>query len=327
MAKKITWFCFCMLFFVLFLVSGCNSSKGKTINIVNAGISMEVPENMVIVFTNQKTFDYSGLKIPSVSIDGISKDQKTVMNIKSFPFPASDYIDQYRSAFKGDNIIEIKYDYKKLKVKKDSLFDAIYESKAVLKTDKGKKDSYVYLVSFKNKIGCLVVQFTGDKGSKFRHFVESIALIKVDNFKVNENGKKQPYDNLKAIRLEEGLVIPVPADYEIKNRMSPKTGTYYINLYGKKNDAIYLCITEYEPLPLSKNRWSMANAMEIVKVLDEKGNFIVHNINNSHLYYLNSAIKQVQLKDGKTVYVRLDYLDKNNDQEFFKKVFDGIVAK
>ena len=31
---------------------------------------------MVIVYTNQRTFDYNGLTIPSLSIDGISKDQK-----------------------------------------------------------------------------------------------------------------------------------------------------------------------------------------------------------------------------------------------------------
>ena len=62
------------------------------------------------------------------------------------------------------------------------------------------------------------------------------------------------------------------------------------------------------PLPLSKNRWSMPNATEIIKVLeidDNWGNFIVHNINNSHLYYLNSNIKELKLKNGKTVYVEL----------------------
>ena len=73
----------------------------------------------------------------------------------------------------------------------------------------------------------------------------------------------------------------------------------------------------------------MPNATEIIKVLDannDRGNFIVHNINNSHLYYLNSDIKELKLKNGKTVYVRLDYLDKNNNKEYFKQIFNGIVV-
>lgn len=314
-----------LLLLCVILVAGC-SSKEKTIAIVNAGISMEIPNNMVVVYTNQKTFDYNGLRIPSISVDGVSEDQKTVMNIKSFPFSATDYINQYRSAFKGDNISEIKYDYKKLKIKKNGIFAAIYESKAVLETEKGKKESYVYLVSFKEKLGSLVVQFTGNKGKNYRKFIESIVLIKVDETQVKPNEKKQSYDNLKRILLEDGLVIHMPSNYEVKNRISPVTGTYYLNMFGDKNDAIYLCVTEHKPLPLSKNRWSMANAMEIIQVLDEKGSFIVHNINNSHLYYLNSAVKEVKLANGKTVYVRVDYLDKNNDKEFFSQVLNGVGA-
>lgn len=323
------------LFFIIFFIlsislfTGC-SNKAKDITIVNMGISMSIPENMIVVYTNQKTFDYNGLTIPSVSVDGISKDQKTVMNIKSFPFPPSDYINQYRSAFKSDNLLEIKYDYKKLKLPKNSIFENIYESKAILKTDKGKKESYVYLVSFKDKVGSLVLQFTGDKGQKYKKYIDSINRIKVTDFQVKSTGSKQSYENLRKIQLNDGLILQVPKNYEIKNRVSPATGTYYLNLYGNKNDAIYICITENEPLPLSKNRWSMTNATEIIKVLetdDNWGNFIVHNINNSHLYYLNSNIKKLKLKDGKTVYVRLDYLDKNNDKEFFKKVFGDIAVQ
>jgi hypothetical protein len=294
------------------------------------GISMSVPKNMIVVYTNQKTFNYNGLTIPSVSIDGISNDQETVMNIKSFPFPPSDYINQYRSAFKSDNILEIKYDYKKLKVPKNSVFQSIYESKAILKTDKGKKDSYVYLVSFKDKAGSLVIQFTGNKGQKYKNYIESVNLIKVSDFQIKSTGNKQTYENLRKIHLDEGLILQIPGNYEIKNRMSPATGTYYLNLYGNKNDAIYLCVTENKPLPLSKNRWSMANATEIIKVLeaaDNWGNFIVHNINNSHLYYLNSSIKELKLKNGKTIYVRLDYLDKNNDKKFFERIFEGIIVQ
>lgn len=323
------------LFFIIFFIlsislfTGC-SNKAKDITIVNMGISMSIPENMIVVYTNQKTFDYNGLTIPSVSIDGISKDKKTVMNIKSFPFPPSDYINQYRSVFKSDNLLEIKYDYKKLKLPKNSIFENIYESKAILKTDKGKKESYVYLVSFKDKVGSLVLQFTGNKGQKYKNYIESIKLIKISDFQVKSTGNKQTYSDVRKILLDEELVLQIPSNYEIKNRISPVTETYYLNLYGNKNDAIYLCITENKPLPLSKNRWSMANATEIIKVLetgDNWGNFIVHNINNSHLYYLNSDIKEVKLKNGKTVYVRLDYLDKNNDKEFFEKVLGGITVQ
>lgn len=323
------------LFFIIFFIlsislfTGC-SNKAKDITIVNMGISMSIPENMIVVYTNQKTFDYNGLTIPSVSIDGISKDQKTVMNIKSFPFPPSDYINQYRSAFKSNNLLEIKYDYKKLKLPKNSIFENIYESKAILKTDKGKKESYVYLVSFKDKAGSLVLQFTGDKGQKYKKYIDSIKRIKVTNFQVKSTDNKQSYENLRKIQLVDELLLQVPKNYEIKNRVSPATGTYYLNLYGDKNDAIYVCITENKPLPLSKNRWSMANATEIIKVLetnDNWGNFIVHNINNSHLYYLNSDIKELKLKDGKTVYVRFDYLDKNNDKEFFEKILKGITVQ
>lgn len=312
----------------IFILTGC-SVKLKNITIINMGISMKIPDNMVIVYTSQRTFDYNGLTIPSLSIDGISKDQKTVMNIKSFPFPPSDYINQYRSAFKGDNILEIKYDYKKLKVPKNSIFHSIYESKAILKTDKGKKDSYVYLVSFKDKAGCLVIQFTGNKGQKYKDYIDSIKLTRVNNFQVKSTADEQTYDNIKKFYLGNGLILQVPNTYEIKNRVSPVTGTYYLNLYGDKNDAIYICITENMPLPLSKNRWSMPNATEIIKVLDannDRGNFIVHNINNSHLYYLNSDIKELKLKNGKTVYVRLDYLDKNNNKEYFEQIFNGIVV-
>lgn len=311
------------------LLTGC-SDNAKSISVISMGISMNVPDNMIVVYTNQKTFDYNGLTIPSVSIDGVSKDQKTIMNIKSFPFPPSDYINQYRSAFKGDNILEIKYDYKKLKVPENSIFESIYESKAILKTDKGKKESYVYLVSFKNKAGSLVVQFTGNKGQKYTKYIESIKLIRVTDFQVKSTRNKQTYDNLKKLHLGNGLILQVPNSYELKNRVSPTTGTYYLNLYGDKNDAIYLCISENKPLSLSKNRWSMPNATEIVKVLDtrdNRGNFIVHNINNSHLYYLNSDIKELKLKNGRIVYVRLDYLDKNNDKEFFEQVFEGITVQ
>lgn len=311
-----------LLLFLLIALTGC-SSKDKNIAIINMGIKMNVPQNMVVVYTSQKTFDYNGLKIPSVSIDAISKDQKKVMNIKSFPFPPEDYIKQYRSAFKSENIVKIKYDYKKLKVKKDSIFDSIYESKAILKTDKGEKTSYVYLVSFKNKVGTIVIQFTGSKKDKIFKYVESITPIKMGNFEVKSTEKKQTYDNLKRILLENKIAIYVPSDYEVKNRISPVTRTYYISLFGSKNDAIYLCISEHKLIPLSKKHWSMTYAAEIVKVLDEKGNFIVHNINNSHLYYLNSCIKELKF-NNKTIYVRIDYLDKNNDKEFFNQIVEGI---
>lgn len=318
---------FVLFLILIFVLTGCSSNKGKKIIIIDMGISMNVPKNMIVVYANQKTFDYNGLTIPSVSVDGVSEDQKTVMNIKSFPFPATDYINQYRSAFKGSNIQEIKYDYKKCKVGKDSIIGSLYESKAILDTEDGKKDSYVYLLSFKDKAGSLVVQFTGDKGEKYKGYVESIALIKATDFEVKSTGNKQTFDNLKTVLLEKGLVFQIPKNYEIKNRVSPITGTYYLNLYGDKNDAVYLCVTEYEPLPLSKNRWSMANATEIVKVLEDKGNFVVHNINNNHLYYLNSDIKELKLKNGKTVYVRLDYLDKNNDKEFFNHILNTITVQ
>ena len=123
----------------IFILTGC-SVKLKNITIINMGISMKIPDNMVIVYTNQRTFDYNGLTIPSLSIDGISKDQKTVMNIKSFPFPPSDYINQYRSAFKGDNILEIKYDYKNLNSLK-TVFSRTYMSlKPYLKQIKEKRN-------------------------------------------------------------------------------------------------------------------------------------------------------------------------------------------
>jgi len=327
MKKRLFFILFIMVILVLVL-SGC-SNKAKNISVIDMGISMNVPKKMIIVYTNQKTFNYNGLTIPSVSIDGVTKDQKTVMNIKSFPFPATDYINQYRSAFNGKNI-SVKYDYKKIKVSKNSVLKDIYESKAVIETEKGKKDSYVYLVSFKNKIGCLVIRFTGDKSKKYRNYIESIKLTNIKNFNVKSTSEKQSYSNLKNIPIKQELTIQVPNNYEVKNRISPITGTYYINFYGTKNDAIYICVTDHKPIPLSKNRWSMANATEIVKVLktnNNLGNFIVHNINNSHLYYLNSDIKELKLKNGKAVYIRLDYLDKNNDKEFFKKVFGGISAK
>ena len=131
-------------------------------------------------------------------------------------------------------------------------------------------------------------QYTGNNESKFKKSATSIKLIDTKKFNVKKTGKSKVLPTLKGQVIK--LNLSIPSVYEIKEDiLYPKYLLY--NLFGKLNDAIYLCISDIKPLPVTKSRWSMANATEIVKhngsnnISDE---FIVHN-NNSHLYYLNTG--------------------------------------
>ncbi|QUH22093.1 hypothetical protein [Alkaliphilus sp. B6464] len=311
------------------ILSGC-SYRNKNIKIIDMGISLKMPKDFLVIYNNQKTFDYNGKKVPSLSIYALSNKDKTNINIKTFPFPASDYMQHYRSAFKSTNIKEIKYDYKPVKVSKNSPLKTLHKSKATISTDDGDKTSYSYVISFKNRNGTLVVQMTGNQSSKINSIINSIRLLKPINPKINSTGVKQKYSDLKSIHLYKDINLKVPNNFEIKERPSPIVEAMYYNLFGNKNDALYIYVSTIKPIPIVKSKWSMANATEVVKFLDSEKDietFIIHNINNSHFYYLNSLTKEFTLQNGEKVYVRLDYTDKNNDKDFARKVFESITIK
>ena len=161
--KKIT-IMLLIIFYMIVLLTGC--SNDKEVQIIDMGISLKIPDDIIILSNNQKTFDYNGNKVPSLSVYGISEDKKTTINIMTFPFPPKDYINHYKSAFKGSSIKDIKYDFKTLKVPKNSPLNSINESKAIISTDEGNKTSYVYTLNFKNRNGSLIIQITGDNSKK-----------------------------------------------------------------------------------------------------------------------------------------------------------------
>lgn len=302
----------------------------KTINSVDMGISISVPKNMLITYNNQRTFDYNKAKVPSISLDAASTNGKKMISIKTFPFPASDYMKHYKSAFTGNNIINIDYDYKEVKVSKKSPIKSLYESKATIQTDKGKKTVYSYVVSFKNRNGSLIIQFTGLGKFESRSLIKSINLTKPTSLNVVSKDNKDVFTNLKEFDIYKNVSLKVPSNFENKSRVSILTSSVYTNLYGKKNNALYVCVSTNKPLPISQSRWSMANGIEVVKVLESKdinGTFIIHNINNNQLYYLNSIVKETKSKSGETLYVRLDYTDKNNDKAFLNQVINSITVK
>lgn len=300
--KKINKKLFVLLVMIvcLFGFIWCNINVNNTKNLLSLGISTEIPKNMKFGYSCSKMFNYNETLIPSVVTQCI--DKKGSILFKSFPFTTEDYMNHFKSAFSSENIEELKYDYKEINIKNDSI-EKVYKSKAILRINEEKKYSYVYLISFKNSSGTLIIETISNKNKDYENVIKSLSQVKsnIGNIKYIEGNKAAKQQDISIV---EDISIKMPKDYEIKKST---TGTeYYINGFGN-NEAMYVIASKKKPISTNNLVWSNINGYEVLKKYDDN-NYLIHDYNTQLLYTLNTEVKEYKSYTGNTYYLRIESL-------------------
>lgn len=289
--------CICLCVFGLIGCSKSNSSK----NLLSLGINIELPQKMKFGYSESKVFKYEDVTIPSVVSQCM--DKNNTITFTSFPFTINDYKDHFKSAFSGTNIKEIKYDYEEVKIKNDNI-EKVYRSKAILNVEGKKRYSYVYLVSFKNSSGTLIVETISKKDNDFKDMIKSLKQINssVGDIELKDNNNEI---SKKEVSIVEDITIEMPADYTIKKTSS--STQYFINGFGN-NEAMYVVASKRKPISTNNLIWNNINGYEVLKKYDDN-NYLVHDYNTQLLYYLNTEVKEVKSTTGNTYYLRIEKLN------------------
>lgn len=294
-------FSYIFLVFLLMILSlvGCNTISKSNKNILTLGINMKLPKNMKLGFSESTMFKYNNTTIPSITVQGVSKNES--ISLKSFPFTPDDYKTHFKSAFEGNNIEEIKYDYKE--VKGNNYIEKMYKSKAILDVNGKKQYSYVYIISFKNSSGSLIIETTSKSNNDFSKYIKSIKNITSDTSSINF---KQYSSNIsqKEVSIVDSIKVNMPTYFEIKS--SYTKSAYYINGFGK-DEAIYVIASKHKPTETTNLVWSNINGYEVIKKFDNN-NYLVHDINTQKLFFLNTETKEVTSDKGEKYYLRIEKL-------------------
>lgn len=294
-----------IIFFSLFLLflnlSACNIGYNKK-NLLTLGISVNIPKNMKFGYSSSTIFNYNNTSIPSITTQCL--DKKNMIKFKSFPFTIEDYKNHFKSAFSSKNVIKIVYDYKKVDIKNENI-DKIYKSKAKLNINGEKKYSYIYLISFKNSSGTLIIETITNRDKDFKSIIKSLKPIKsnIENIQYKENSKEE---NTQDINIIEDIDIPIPKSYKIKK--SKTTSQYFINGFGE-NSAIYIVASKEKPISTTSLKWNNINGYEVLKEYSDN-TFLIHDYNTELLYFLNTEIKEVKSKTGHLYYLRIEKISK-----------------
>lgn len=291
-------FPFLIFVFIFLTFVSCNlNTKNK--NLLTLGINMELPKDMKIGFSESKVFKYNNTTIPSITIQGVSKKESIL--IKSFPFTVDDYKKHFKSAFEGENIKEIKYDYKEIKGNEN--IEKIYKSKAILSINNEKKYSYVYIISFKNSSGSLIVEITSNSNNDFSKYIKTIKNIKSNtnniDFKEYQNSVSE-----KDVVIVEDISVKMPSYVKVKT--SYTKSAYYINGFSE-NKSFYIIASKNKPLETNNLTWNNINGYEVIKKFDDN-NYLIHDINTQKIFYLNTEIKEVVSSSGNKYYLRIEKL-------------------
>lgn len=299
MKKKKTLFIFLLLLIIILSITGCKMSSQSTKNIITLGINIKLPKRIKIGFSESTMFKYNNTTIPSITVQGVSKQESIL--IKSFPFTPEDYKNHFKSAFEGNNIKEVKYDYKK--IKGNDYIDKIYKSKAILEINNKKQYSYVYIISFKNSSGSLIVETTSKSNNDFFDYIKTIKKIKSNTNNI-EFKKYNSSISEKEVSIVDNIKVKMPSYLDIKT--SYTKSAYYINGFGE-NQIVYVIASKHKPTKTDNLIWSNINGYEVIKKFDDK-NFLVHDINTQKIFYLNSTIKEVSSDKGDKYYLRIEKL-------------------
>lgn len=271
---------------------GCIKAPIKK-NILSLGIRIELPATLTFSLCESKMFNYNNIPIETVNMTAMNKAQS--INFKSFPFSADDYKNHFKSAFDGEDIT-ISYDYKEVK-SKSKYIDKIYKSKAV---QSDKKYCYVYLISFVNMSGCLILEVSSKTNQDFSEVVESIVPISsnLDNIQLIEQKDIQTKD----VSIFGNITIDMPSSFEVKKISS--NGVYYINGFGKRGMK-YVTISKNEFKKNTELSWHNIHGYEILKKYDEN-KYLVHDLNNQNLYYMNTYVTEKVDSTGEKYYLKVE---------------------
>lgn len=289
------------LIILAFSLIGCGQKVDKK-NFLTLGISAEIPEDITFSYSKSEVFNYENTTIPTISIQGVNKTDTILF--KSFPFTTDDYKKHFKSAFSSNDLKTIKYDYDE--VKSFDEIDKIYKSKAILEKDGEKKYSYVYLISFKNTSGTLIVETTSSKDKDFMDIIKSLKTIKtkVENIE-NTNSKFDTKRDFKDVKIVENITVPMPSTYNIKE--SKTSNAFYINGFGK-NEAMYVIASKSKPVETTALTWNNINGYEVLKKFSND-NYLVSDLNTQALYNLTTEIKEVYSSTGQKYYLRIEKLN------------------
>lgn len=289
-----------LILITTFSLVGCNNIfKKNTKNILTMGINVELPKNMKLGFSESKVFKYNDTTIPSITIQGVSK--KDSILFKSFPFTVEDYKNHFKSAFEGNNIKEIKYDYEEIKGNKE--MDKVYKSKAILEVNGKKQYSYVYLISFKNSSGTLIMETTSKSDKSFKDVMKSINKIKANVNNLEFKDYKET-NQMTDVKIVEDITIKMPSYFEIKSTYNKNA--YYINGFGD-NEATYVVASKQKPISTNNLYWNNINGYEVIKKYSDN-TYLIHDINTQKPFYLKTEIKEVSSSSGNKYYLRIEHI-------------------
>ena len=287
----------------IFLIVVCifcffSFNKKTTKNFLTLGIQSTINKDIKFSFSESKIFNYEGVTIPTITVQGISK--KESITFKSFPFTIDDYKNHFKSAFSSQNLKTIKYDYKEIKIKNKDI-DKIYESKAILNSK--NKYSYVYLVSFKDRSGTLIIETSSKKDNNFKYILKNLKKINSSIQNIKYNYIENTNTNFKDIEIVNGIKYSFPNDCEIKK--STTSSAYYVNGFSK-NQTIYIIASKTKPQNTTLLTWNNINGYEVIKEV-KNGQYIIHDFNTQKIYMLETTIEERDSGIG-TYYLRIEKL-------------------
>lgn len=290
-----------LIFIICFSFQGC-IVKPVSKNILSMGIRVNMPKSMIFGYSESKVFKYNNISVSTVNIQAVNKVQS--ISFKTFPFSINDYKTHFKSAFDGENIKSVKYDYEE--VKPFGSIDKIYKSKAILVDKKTNKEqySYVYLLSFKNRSGTLILETVSNIDQDFMSVVESIAPISVDLKKIEYKEQKPLSEQTKKVNIFNGIFLDMPSSYKVTK--VDKEKAYYINGFGKDRME-YVSISKNIPQETNNLFWSNINGYEVLKKFDDN-NYLVSDLNNQKIYYLNTKVSAVTDNKGEKYFMRVEQL-------------------
>lgn len=282
------------------MLSGCSIGY-KNKNLLTLGIKVNVEKGMKFSYSDSTVFNYNNVSIPSITIQGITK-QGTV-SFKSFPFTIEDYKNHFKSAFSSEKVEKIVYDFKEVKVKKKSNVKSMYKSKAILKDDNKKQYSYIYLLSFKDRSGTLIIECVSNRDDEKTKMIKSIETISsnIENIECKGNSNSSEMNEVKVV---EDYSVLMPKHYTIKK--SGNSNVYYVNGFGN-NEAMYVVTSKKKPKSTSSLSWNNINGYEVLKQINDN-RYLVHDINTQGLYYLDTEIKEIKTITGQKYYSRVETL-------------------
>lgn len=299
--------------FLIISMTACSTKPetNKQLLLGNAMSLISVPRAFTISEVKKQTFSYDEIAVSSYKYTGSSED--FTLTATTFPFSAKEYQEHFKSPY-TDFKLDIKTVYQNLTIKNPYISECFF-SEAY---DKDTKEYHnVYILSFPEKIGCLVFYVVSEKNDIYSEYLENFTPVK--KFTPIIDKKNVSYSLQKRISLNPQISIEIPEpeySYTVSNTDAEKLYVYALS----DGSFIFIKFSEDNMLTNSKNVWNYTNGFE--KYSDN----YAYNINTNTLY-CSSIDNRIISTEDKMYVLSVECFVRNNHTNLATEIAESVKQK